>query len=664
MISFTEQDVEKIRKRAKAEPKYVEKLLEATKDVRRKIYIPEKALSTWSQYYMCPKHSVLLKFDYDDSEHYVCPVDGEVFTGEPYTGAWWCMAASTALGGAHQLAVLYMITGDESYLKLVHEILLGYAKVVPSYEVHGNVPYNKPGKIMAQVLSDAGVLIPIIRAYDITKDTFTKEEQELIEKDLLLEVANHIMTHFTEQIHNHEVWLCAAVGMVGILLDNKELVDFALERKYGLKYQLDNSVREDGMWFEGTIYYHFYALHAFLDFEKFARYTKYSLFADKKYGAKIKQMLELPLNFVDVDGIFPSINDGGKPQGTHLGLKRDHYEYAYSYFKSEKLLKAVTMGLKDGDRITTEALLYGEETFPPAPKHEVKNYGGNMYGSIGIVHGSDKRSLMFKASPYGGEHDHYDRLGIGFYAFGKGVCSDLGTCRYGAPLHYEYYKNTATHNTVCINGDNMPAGKIIYSKFEDGDMPVFDGAVAWKDGISDMPDSFTIKQWCDESYEGVTMKRRVHWFDKYFVDIFTVESDNDLHKDWTLHINGELVNKPENATKLDKIADDGKPQSYLNNISTVEGEGVMRFDYDCGECKLSIHSFASGKDVIFAKGPNNPSIDEISYIIQRTNAKNVTYINVVEAYKDDAVVESVQYADNKLIICEKDGTKREVSTQI
>ncbi len=595
----------------------------------------------------------------------MCPVDGEVFTGEPYCGAWWMAAVSKTLNGAYDLAVLYMITGDEKYLNRVHDILIGYAEKMPSYEVHGDIPYNKPGRIAAQVLTDSGLLIPLVQAYDITKDTFTKEEQELIENDLFLIGADHLMTHFTDQIHNHEAWIGAAIGMIGVALENDELVNFAFERKYGLKYQLDNAVHEDGMWFEGTIGYHFYAISAFLCFEKFARYTKYSLFADKKYGAVLKKMLELPLKFVDGDGIFPSINDGGKAVGTHLGEKRKSYEYAYSYFKSEKLLKCITMGLKEGDRINLEALLYGEETFPNPPKHEIKNYGGNVFGSIGIVHGSDKRSLVFKASPYGGEHDHYDRLGIGFYAFGKDVCADLGTCRYGAPLHYGYYKNTASHNTVCINGDNMPAGKILYSKFEEnGKEAVFDGAVAWKDGVSDMPDSFVIKQWCDESYEGATMKRRIYWFDKYFADVFSVESDNELNKDWTLHIHGESINKPQNTEKIGKLADDTKPQSHLSDISMIKGKGIMRFDYDCGECTLSVYSVASDKDIIFAKGPNNPSTDEVSYIIERTNAKNVTYINVVEAYQGDSVVESVEYVGDKLIICEKDGEKREISTQI
>ncbi len=47
MISFNKQDVERIRRMAKAEPKYLEGLLEEVKDVMNKIYVQPTALATW-----------------------------------------------------------------------------------------------------------------------------------------------------------------------------------------------------------------------------------------------------------------------------------------------------------------------------------------------------------------------------------------------------------------------------------------------------------------------------------------------------------------------------------------------------------------------------------------------------------------------------------------
>ena len=38
-----------------------------------------------------------------------------------------------------------------------------------------------------------------------------------------------------------------------------------------------------------------------------------------------------------------------------------------------------------------------------------------------MLYGSDDRYFAFKALPYGGEHDHYDRLALSFKAFGKNL---------------------------------------------------------------------------------------------------------------------------------------------------------------------------------------------------------------------------------------------------
>ena len=64
--------------------------------------------------------------------------------------------------------------------------------------------------------------------------------------------------------------------------------------------------------------------------------------------------------------------------------------------------------------------------------------------------------LCFRHGPYAGEHEHFDKLAITLRAFGTDIAPDLGTCGYGAPMHYQYYKNTATHNTAVIDESNQP----------------------------------------------------------------------------------------------------------------------------------------------------------------------------------------------------------------
>lgn len=658
MIAFTENELKKIRERARNNPKFIEKIEADTKDVRDKVYIQKTALATWEQFYLCPKHTVQLKLNYYDSKHHVCPIDGEVFTGEPYDGSWWCRVADMNFAACYKLAVAYIATEDDKYLERVHDILLGYAAYYPSYEVHGNIPYNKPAKAYAQVLNDSFFLNSLARAYDLTKDTFTLDEQKLIEKNLLLEGAAFLKENGTPQIHNHEVATCSAIGIIGLILEREDLLEYALDEKYGLKYQLDHAVLADGMWFEVTAGYHLYALHWFMSFEKFARHTKYSLFADPHYRDILHTMLIYPNRLWKSNGTFTKLNDNS---GTLRG-QLSCYEYGYSYFKDDEILWALYQALYGKERTEVESLLYGENVLPEDPKHEYKNYYNEDGTHFAIINGSDDRYLFFKASPYGGEHDHYDRLAVSFSAYGCDMSADLGTASgYGAPLHYAYFKNTATHNTVVINGDNMPPAETRVNLYKEyaPDNIYLDAETKWSSDCK-MPDMHVIKQWVDESYDGVGMRRIIRWYDRFFIDVFEVCSDNELSKDWTFHIDGNLKTLPVGAKEEDAISSKN-PQKIFHDIKSLKkADGVIKSEYDCGEFDIDIYSLSHNRELIYALGPNNPSTSDISYIIERSYDKKVVFVNVIEAHRrGEAVINSVDInlENDEITVHKTDGNK-------
>ena len=55
-------------------------------------------------------------------------------------------------------------------------------------------------------------------------------------------------------------------------------------------------------------------------------------------------------------------------------------------------------------------------------------------------------------------------LDISYEAFGKRITPDLGTTGYGALMHYDYYKNTGSHNTVNIEGNNQAPANRCFDK--------------------------------------------------------------------------------------------------------------------------------------------------------------------------------------------------------
>ena len=322
-----------------------------------------------------------------------------------------------------------------------------------NYEVHGDIPYNKPGRFASQVLCEGLIDIPLASAYGITKDHFTKEESELIEGKLFLPSAQHLCDYMTHQIHNHEVSICSAIGLIGLVCGREDIVDKAVNAKYGLKYQFDHAVLEDGLWFEGSVGYHLFALRLFFEFECFARYSEFSLLCDPHYKDIIKKMLDFPLKLRRYDGIFFKFNDGS---ASYLGREK-LFEYAYSLYKDDNTLASLKLAYGDKERKSIGYILYGEERLPDVKTPNLSNYFASCGSKLAIINGKCERQLVFKNLPYGGEHDHYDRLALSFSAFGKKLSADLGTSSgYGVPLHYAYFKNTATHNTVCIEGENMP----------------------------------------------------------------------------------------------------------------------------------------------------------------------------------------------------------------
>ena len=655
MNIFSKTDIEKIKNRVRKYPEYIEKIERNTRDVRRKLYIQKTGIATWYHYFTCPHCGTRLTFNYDDNEHFVCPECSNVQTGEPYLGAWWETVLTMTSSSAYELAVGYIATDRLDFLEVAKQIILGYAENYKNYEVHGGIPYNHPGRFASQVLSDCDPICHLASAYSILRDHFTESERELIENEMFRPAADHQKKYLTPQLHNHEVAICASIGAIGIAIDDEELIRFATDTKYGLKYQIDHAYLEDSLWFECSVSYHLYALQWFMMFEKLAKNTNYSLLSDAHYRERLYRAMILPLKLRIDDSGTARLNDG---HGSFVG-NQSIYEYAYFCFGTEELLALLQACYTGGQRESFDALIYGVDDLPRAPVIPIHNYLSERGSGLAIIHGSEQRTLVFKATPYGGEHDHYDRLALSFCAFGRGACMDFGTASgYGSPLHYGYFKNTASHNTVVIDGENIaPCDTRIREYKVNAQDDIYLDAETLPPEKYTMLDSFTIKQWSDEAYNGVTMRRIVSWHDKYFIDVFVLKSDNTLKKEWTWHTDaeGEI---PQAAEYIGKVSHKGA-QSYLTEAYLYRAMGVVKTSYRNDGFNMDIYTLADGKEIIYAKGPNTPASTNVSYLLERTYEKCPTFVNVIEAHKGESIIRSVNIEKDKgavtVTVTEKSG---------
>ncbi|HJA93893.1 MAG TPA: heparinase II/III family protein [Candidatus Eisenbergiella merdipullorum] len=655
MFQFTKEDRLELRKRAARQPEVVARLKENVREVmEHPVMVPKEGIANWTLYYYCPKCSVPLEFDRDRAHVHRCPACGTEYSGEPYDGAWWGRVNAQNYNAAYEMGLIYAATEDASYAAKCTEILLAYAKYYPNYQVHGDIPYNGPGRSGAQTLDEANFQRNLAMAYDLVRERMTQEEKAYVRDRMFLPGAEFLMEHRRDQLHNHEVIISSAIAVIGMLFEREDLIQFAIYEKYGLLYQLEHGMLPEHMWFEGSFGYHFYALQSFFAFEKFAIHTEHSHIHHPNYLA----MMEILPDYLQPDGQMPMLND---TTYSHTETELYQYEFAYRHIKSDRLLWILNRLYEGKERSNPEAFFYGEETLPSVPDSRAVWQNSNYHTPVGtyghtILRGSEGRYLLFKHDTYGGEHDHYDRLGISYMAFGKPVSVDLGTTGYGAVLHYDYYKNTGTHNTVVIGEENQSPAACRLLQYEEDEGTVYVTAECDWTAPYEMPDSFTIVQWKKENYKNVKMIRKIAWTDSYFAEAFYVTgADEALPVDWVMHLKGK-VEEGRGAVCKDAFSDK-KPFSLFHNAAHLEGKRIRT---SLEGVTTDLYCAPSDGEIWLAEGSDNPSTGKLDQVIVRRRGREVCFLSVVESFREKPVIRQVEFKnENGWKICVTEQNDRE-----
>ena len=621
MLQFSSEQIRAIRD--KASDRHLQQLIDDNQVVLNyPTLVPPDNRATWNLYYYCPEHGVRLSWHREKPTEHVCPVDGKTFTGEPYDGAWWRWLNGLNAKACNQLGLLWQLTGEQRYLDKVVDILLQYAKYYPDYEEHGGIPYNGPGKANAQTLCEANCHLDFALGYDFVREALTPEQQDYIEIRLLREGAEFLMAHRNPQLHNHEMKINATVGMIGLLLDDPHYLDFALNNKYGIHYQLEQGVKGEGLWFEGSIHYHYYALQALMAFEKLARNTPYSVRNHPRYYT----MIAFPLHLIMNTGEFPRLNDciAGQQQLTHTHL----FEFAYLEFADPLFAQALVSIYQDRQRDNIDALLYGVDTLPDVAPLTMKPVHAPDVGITTFYQSPSQNSALLKHAPYGGEHDHYDRLGLIIIAQGKEILPDLGTTGYGAELHYGYYKNSATHNTLVVNQQNQtPANPELLGFEQQADCSYIDTLVDWRQPPAEV-DSHTLVQWDQTAYQDVQFRRGILWLGDCMLQLDRVINPHRQQLDLSCHVRGELC-----ASSLPWQASENPLQGPLARMHQCQQTAlplteVSQLDYQVGlDNPYRQFISAQGVDsVLTGLAPDNPATSNLTYVLLRSQQSQLNAV--------------------------------------
>lgn len=176
-----------------------------------------------------------------------------------------------------QVALAYLLTGEESYAQWVRDAMVGYAEVYPKLEVRGaRVRIAKT----ASGLYEAVWYVPAILAYDMTHDSaaYSAEDHARIERDFLRLAADLFWVrdysdrndaragdlHY--KCYNFQAWFISAVGLTGLVLRDADMVEHAIDGPYGLKHLLAHDVHDDGIFWERSLGYHHFVISALFPF--------------------------------------------------------------------------------------------------------------------------------------------------------------------------------------------------------------------------------------------------------------------------------------------------------------------------------------------------------------------------------------------------------------
>ncbi|MDH3989117.1 MAG: heparinase II/III family protein [Gammaproteobacteria bacterium] len=590
---------------------------------------------------------------------------------------------------------LYQILDDDKYANYVRDMLFQYEAMYKDLPLHPKTRSYARGKLFWQCLNDSNWLVYVSQAYDAIYDYLSAEEREKLEENLFRPFADHISVdspQFFNRVHNHSTWGNAAVGMIGLVMGDDELVERALygipldeldasakdddggyifdkDGKAGFLANLEEPFSPDGYYTEGP-YYQRYAMYPFLIFAQGLHNAKPDLrIFEHKDGVLLKAVNAL-LNFSDADGEFFPLNDGQKGMSYHAGSIVTAVNIAYHMGGEDPRLLgiAVEQGRVLLDDAGMSVALAVRDGHAKAFEKTSVNYRDGLDGKQGGVavlrHGDSALELVFKYSSHGLSHGHFDKLSFSLFEDGDEILQDYGMARFvnveqkgGGNYLKEnttWAKQTVAHNTLVQNETSHFGGKYEVGSLYHSDLYFYDDA---------KPDVQVVSAIESNAYPGTEMMRTMAIikksnFEKTFVlDILNILSDTENQYDLPFHFMGHVMQANfdyESPASLEPL---GNANGYQHLF--VEGRGhpatnnakLSWLEYDRFYTLTS--ATQESDELLFTRlGANDPEFNlrrDPGFMIRRKGIGNTVFVSAIESHGGYSPVSELAVNSNSLI---------------
>ena len=511
------------------------------------------------------------------------------YTHERHKANWFIM---------QKAGVLFQITGDEKYAMYIKDMLLEYANMFPTIGKHPATRSYARGKLFWQCLNDANWLVYTAQAYDCIYDWIDEETRKKLNNELFRPYADYISLEsprFHNRLHNHSTWANAAVGMIGLVMDDEDLIDRALYafdvqdtvklnsdndggtidlmgyKEGGFLAQIDHSFSPDGYYTEGP-YYQRYAMYPFLIFAQ-GLATKMPELDILHYrdGLLIKAVYTL-INQTNSQGEFFPINDSQKGMSLASRELIHAVSMAYHYGGNDPGLLSIvkrqgSIPLEDSGLAAARGVAEGKDKPYEYKSIEITDGADGDEGAIAILRSQDI-TLVMKYAKHGMGHGHFDRLGFLLYDKTGEVIQDYGAARWVNIEHkdgggylrenHSWAKETVAHNTLVVDKDSH-----------------FDRKVKDADKTAGSPYYFSSQDNIQitsakelNAYKDVDMQRTMavvnveELENPLVIDLFSVQAREGTRYDLPLYYKGHFMSSNQNFGTNNNLSPMGEHDGY------------------------------------------------------------------------------------------------------
>ncbi len=557
---------------------------------------------------------------------------------------------------------MYTFTGEVAYAEFIKKMLDAYADLYPTLGPHPLSKKQKPGRLFHQVLNENVWLLNTAQAYDCIYEWLSPADREKYEKNIFMPMVTLISVDYPEEfdrIHNHGMWSTAAVGMIGLVMENNDLVNRALfgtenNGTGGYLAQVEGLFSPDGYYMEGA-YYVRYAMRPLLFFAEALERSKpeFKIFEFK--DQIIKKAFYSAVQMTYPNGAFIPINDASLSMdilapGILFGTSVifDRYGFDKNLLGLAKIQGAVYpngSGLKLAQAYSEAA----EVIEPTWSSIEFVDGDDGKQGGFGILRtgeGKDQTVLAMKYGVHGLGHGHFDKLHFMYFDQGSDVVPDYGFARwinietkYGGrylPENNTYAKQTIAHNTLVVDGKTQNYMKRKAAEKMHADRHYFE---------VDNPDIQVVSAKANGYYDGIDMQRTMFLINDerldfpVVVDVYRVDADDTHEYDMPIHFHGQIMNtnfKYSTQTKVRKPL--GKGHGYEHIWKTAEATvskdaSVTWLD---GSRYYSYLTDVTGKSkMIFGMtGANDPNFNlrNEPVLMRRVKGEDMVFASVLEPH--------------------------------